>query len=201
MTPTTLRSFPRSFTVRRVNRGVLLLVGLLLVAVGVLTLLLGLGVLLPGRADGPVLTPDMSRFAADTGWFWPAAAGAGVVLALLALRWLALQLRSNHLGDIAVEDDRRRGETVLRPSAVTGALDAEIGTYHGVETVDFGLREHRGRTLLLIRVGLDGRVGVAQVREAVEDRAVAHARQALDDPDLEARVEITVAPRRVRHVR
>jgi hypothetical protein len=201
MTTTTLRAYPRSFAVRRINRGALTAVGLLLVAVGVLTVLLGAGVLLPDRVDSPVLAPEVSGFAADTGWFWPVAAAAGVVLALLALRWLLLQLRSNHLGDIAVEDDRSRGETVLAPSAVTGAVDAEIGSFHGVEAAVSSLREHHGRTLLLIRVRLDGRAGVAQVREAIEDRAVAHARQALDAPDLEARIEITVAPRRVRHTR
>jgi hypothetical protein len=197
-TPATLRPLPRSLATRRTNRIGLTLLGLILTAIGVLTLLTGFGVLGRDRADSPVLIPEAARFAADTAWFWPVVAAAGVLLALLALRWLAIQLRSNHLGDIAVEDDRRRGETILSPSALTSALDTEIESYHGVANATSSLRDHRGRTLLLIKVRLDGRVDLAQLRDRFETEAVANARQALDDPDLPARIEIALTPRRVR---
>ncbi|MDT7581018.1 MAG: hypothetical protein QOK35_2282 [Pseudonocardiales bacterium] len=199
--PATIPALPRSQATRRVNRIVLALLGLVLTAVGVLTVLAGLGVLGSAIADGPVLVDGASRFAADTPWFWPAVGVGGVVLAALALRWLLIQLRSNHIGDIDVESDRSRGETVLSPGAVTAALDAEIESYLGVDSAHSVLRDHHGRTLLLVKVGLNGRVGVAEIRDAVETRAVAHARQALDEPDLPARIELTVSPRRVRRPR
>ena len=54
------------------------------------------------------------------------------------------------------------------PSAVTAALDAEIESYLGVDRAHSVLRDHHGRMLLLVKVGLDGRVGVAEIRAAVE---------------------------------
>lgn len=200
-TPATLAAVPRSVATRRVNRTALVLLGLVVTAAGVLTVLVGAGVFGTGLADGPVLVPAVSRFAADTGWFWPAVAAAGLVIALLALRWLIVQLRSDHIGEIDVESDRSHGETVLSPAAVTAALDAEISSYHGVDSATSSLREVQGRTLLLVRVRLDGRTGAAEAAHAIESRAVAHARQALDDADLPARVEITLTPRRVRSAR
>jgi hypothetical protein len=199
--PATLAALPRSVATRRVNRTSLTLLGLILAATGVLTLLVGLAVFGRPLADGPVLVPQASRFAADAGWFWPVVAAAGVVLALLALRWLIIQLRSNRTRDIDIESERSRGETVLSPAAVTAAVDTEISSYHGVDSAASSLRDHQGRMLLLVKVRLDGRGGVAEVRDAIESRAVANARQALDKPDLAARVEITVSPRRVRRTR
>ena len=197
----TMAALPRSVATRRVNRIALALVGLVLAVAGVLAVLAGLGVLGRTVADGPVLPPEASRLAAGTAWFWPAVAAGGVVLAGVALRWLLVQLRSSHIGDIDVESDRRRGETVLSAAAVTDAVDAEIESYLGVDSARSVLREHDGGTLLLVTVRLDGRVGVDEIRDAVETRAVAHARQALDEPDLPARVELTISPRRVRRPR
>jgi hypothetical protein len=73
------------------------------------TLLVGLAVFGRPLADGPVLVPQASRFAADAGWFWPVVEAAGVVLALLALRWPVIQLRSNRTRDIDIESERSRG--------------------------------------------------------------------------------------------
>lgn len=53
-----------------------------------------------------------------------------------------------------------------------------------------------------VEVGIDDLdVDLAAVRARIEDTAVAHARRALDDPDLPARLESTLAPRRHRRVR
>ena len=68
------------------------------------------------------------------------------------------------------------------PSVVTATVDAEVSSYDGVDGAASSLRDNQGRMLLLAKVRLDGRVDVAEVRDAIEIRVIPITRHALDPP-------------------
>lgn len=178
-----------STRVDTVNRTVLVLLGLLLVAPGALGLVAAAGGRGPDLGSAPVLPDALREVAADTWWFWPAVGAACLVVAALALRWLLAQLRTDHVGEMDLTDDPREGVTVLDGAAVATALTAEVAELPGVSGASARLRDRRG-ALVDLRVDLDARADVALVRERIESEVVPHLRQALDQPDLPVTVEL-----------
>jgi hypothetical protein len=170
-----------------VNRTVLTLLGLVLLAAGGLGLAYSFGAF--GEGEHPVVPQGMRDFAQDQGWFWWAVAGGCLLIALLALRWLLAQLHTDRVGRVDLTTDDRDGLTTLSAGALTEAVESETQQLRGVVGASAHLRERRGRRLLL-DVDLAEYADIAEVRQSVEDRVVAHARQAVDDPDLPVDVEL-----------
>jgi hypothetical protein len=166
-----------SARVNSVNRTLLALLGLLLLVAGGLGLAYSFGAF--GTGQRPVLPQPMRDYARDQGWFWWAVAG----VCLLA------QLRTDRVGRLDLTTDDRDGLTTLHAGAVTDAVEAEIEGLRGVAGASASLLERRGRRLTLA-VDLAEYADIAEVRQTIEDRVVAHARQALDDPDLLVDVEL-----------
>lgn len=169
-----------------VNRVVLTLWGLLLLAAGSLGLALGFGAF--GAA--PRVLPDGVRsYAREQGWFWWAVAGGCLLLALLGLRWLLAQLHTDRAGRLDLTHDDRDGLTVVYASALTDAVEAEARALRGVSDASAQLRDQRGRRLALA-VGLTDYADIAEVRAALEGQVVGHLRQAVDDPELPVDVQL-----------
>ncbi|HEX5494738.1 MAG TPA: hypothetical protein VFX70_09220 [Mycobacteriales bacterium] len=200
--PRTVRS-PRT---RRVNRLVLGLVGLLLLLGGGAGLAAGFGVLGGAVPHRPVLT-GTARYADAHAWVWAAVGVAGLVVATLGAAWLVVQSRSNRIRELDVPDGpehphgAEQGRTVLAGDAVTDAVRAEVESYPGVRDASAQLVTERGTPTLLVSAALDGRSGPGQVRTRIQTGAVSHARRALDDPGLPARLELRLASRPRRHLR
>ncbi len=76
------------------------------------------------------------RYATGHSWFWPALATIAVLVALLALRWLAVQTRSDTIGHIGLESDPRHGVTRLSAGAATGALEDDLSASSYVQRVN-----------------------------------------------------------------
>lgn len=183
--------------VERTNRAVLTLLGLLLLAGGVLGALLGFGVFGDARQSGPVLDPEVDDFVSrNEGWFWPVVAAVAVVLGLLALRWLLNQLRTERVSELELERDRSAGSTVLKTSAVTDALSDEVEGYRGVDSARATVRGQRGRPELVLAVGLEERADLGEVRRRIESQAIGHAREALDAEDLPVKLRLRLAAAR-----
>jgi len=181
----------------RLNRGMLLVLGLLLTAGGVVGLLVGFGVFgdaVPGR---PVFDNAAARFVGRNGtWLWPLFGLAGLVVTLLALLWLRAQLRTTTVGDLDLEQAGGGGRTELSSSAVTEALVGEVESYRGVRSASARLTgDDRDPDLALV-VSLEDRADIAGVRRRVEAEAVSHVRQALDTPELPVRLDLRVTTRR-----
>ena len=171
----------------RLNRVLLVLLGALLLAAGVLTLVRSFG------GFGQVLAQDrlleaQSRFVDRNGWVWIVVAAVAVLVALLALRWLIAQLRTDRVSSIELEPDMRRGATTLRASAVTTALCEEVESYRGVRSASARLLHSNRHPDLTLTVTLDDRADIADTRARIENDAVAHVRQAMDMPDLSTRL-------------
>ena len=81
----------------RGNRIGLVVVGLVLLAAGAYALARGVAVRpeLLGSAHAPLTDQHVRRYPTSQSWFWPVVAGVTVMIALLALRWLAVQARTD----------------------------------------------------------------------------------------------------------
>lgn len=195
--PAALRAPSRAHGVERGNRLVVALLGLLLAGAGGAALATALGAFGREAGDRPVLDPTVVAFAEDNGWYWPAIGVAAALVALLSLRWLLAQARSDRVSTLPLSRDPRRGHTDLDAAALTGAVEDEIEVGHGVSRARAVLSGATTAPLLTLTVTLDGRVEVDEVHRRVVEGAVAHAREALAAPELPVRLEL-VLPRRVR---
>jgi hypothetical protein len=120
---------------RTVNRILLALVGLALLAVGGAVLAVGLGVKSPswwihqGRHDVLLSTAERTRWRGE-GWWWPVVIAALAVLVLLALWWLVAVLRRRRLREVLVDTGDGAGAT-LRGPALEHALAADAAALEG----------------------------------------------------------------------
>lgn len=188
-------------TTARLDRALLLLFGLLLTAAGVLGLLAGFGVFGDGPRRRPVFDNQVSRFVGANGpWLWPLIALAGLLLGLLALRWLLAQLRPTAVRDLQLESRPTAGRTELVSAAVAEAVSDEVGRYRGVSRAGARLTGDEHEPQLRLRVELDARADVVAVRRRIETEALAHVRQALDAPQLPVRLDLVVTDRRAARV-
>jgi hypothetical protein len=165
-----------------VNRTILTLLGLLLLAGGGSGIAAGVGAF-PGPADPPLLSSMMRHFAATTPWFWWVTAGVSLIVAVLGLLWLLAQLRSDRARRLDLTTDPHDGITSLRASALTTAVTDEAERLRGVTRATASLRQRRGHRLTLL-VDLAQYADIATVRDGLEHAVAAHARQALEDPQL-----------------
>lgn len=182
------------------NRVVLTLLGLILLAAGVAGVLLATGVLGDDRKTAPVLGGEIPRFASrHDEWFWGVVAGVAVVVGLLCLRWLVAQLSTRRVGGLDLEPNRKEGRTRIASSALTDAVAEEIEGYRGVADASARLVGDQDEPGLALTVSLDDRADVGALRDRIESEAIAHARQALERPELrvllDLRLQTTQAPR------
>lgn len=175
----------------RLNRVLLTLLGLLLLAAGVTGLVLGSGVLDEGFADRRVLADDTVGFVEDNaGWIWPLVALAAVLLALLALRWLVQQLRTDRVDDLDLTEYRNHGEVHVNSAALTDAVVDAVEQCPGVDNASARLIRVRGSEQLLVHVRLADRTDLAAARRALADGPLTDLQQVLGDLAPPVRVEL-----------
>ncbi len=188
-------------TTARTDRTVLALLGLVLTSAGVLALLVGFGVFGAPLRHRPVLDNAVGQYVGDNGsWLWPVLALVVLLLGLLALRWLVRQLVPTGVGDLQLERSGSDGHTDLSGSALTDAVRREVEGYRGVRGARVRVTGDPSAPVLRLRVQLDRRADVAAVRRRIEDQAVAHAREALADPDLPVRLDLVVTDKKAPRV-
>ncbi|MFC5745075.1 alkaline shock response membrane anchor protein AmaP [Actinomadura rugatobispora] len=174
----------------RPNHVGLALLGLVLLVAGILGLARGLGAFGRDAAADPLITDAMRRYAAGQGWFWPAVAAGGVVLALLGLAWLLAQARSERLPGLALEPDPSAGATRVSGQAVTATLEEEIAEYPDVQGVRAHLLGTSRRPRLNLSVAYGGRADLDALRRRIGEEAVPRLRVALERESLPAVVKL-----------
>ncbi len=181
----------------RTNRALLILFALLLIAGGVGATLVGFGAFGAAYRYRRLFANPVSAYIGTQGaWLWPVAALAAVLVAALALRWLAVLLFStDRVRDIRLTGDRSTGRTTLNPGALTEAVCKEIETYPGVHSVKARLIGDTTSPDLVITATLEQSADLPALRRRIETKAVTHARQALDNPDLPVILDLTVTDR------
>ena len=167
----------------RLNRTLLAVVGIVLMAAAAFALLTAFGVLrLLGR-DQPLTPPTLTL----PTWASYVALAAAVVLGLLCLRWLVAQtLRRPRTGTWRLEDDPSAGATRLDAQAAVEPLVDEIGTYPGVHRVSARLAGTASRPVRHGVMGCAARAAGAALRRRIDGEAVPRLRRALDLPVLPA---------------
>lgn len=181
------------------NRAGLFVLGLLLVVGGAVGLLLGFGVRSVGsyqlstpRPKQSVVPEPLTSFVAGHNWFWWALAALALLVALIGLRWLAAQLRTDRVYRFDATQDEQEGTTVIHAGALTDAVAAEAESISGVENASAQLISHPTRRLALA-VTLNPYADIAEVRRELENGTVTHVRHVVDEPQLPVQIRLRPA--------
>jgi hypothetical protein len=162
----------------RLNRSLLALLGIVLLAAGGVTAVIHWGKFSGVKPGASVLYT---------------VAAAAVVVGLLCLRWLAAQLATRPKARIwQLEHDLSQGHTELATGVAIAPFAEEVTAYPGVRTVRASLvGTHRDPTLsMVINAAQDANLTAIRARLAAE--GLPRLRQALDLTALPATVEFRV---------
>lgn len=177
----------------RLHRTLLLLLGLLLLAAGVATLLAGWGVFGSGFRDEAVFDNAVGRYIGRHGsWLWPVIAAVLVVIGLLALRWLLTLVATPRLGTVDATTDREAGRTTITGGAVTDAVAREAGGLRGVRSASARLTGSSHDPTLWVTVAVAEDADLPAVRTRLLAEVVDHARSALARPQMPVHLRLDV---------
>jgi hypothetical protein len=185
----------------RTNRIMLGLVGLIALALGVGGLLAAAGVFGHRLQHQQLTANKFSRYVGDHGvWLWPAIAAVTLVIVLLALLWLLrLLFATDRTNGVTIgttgkkrESGQTAGQTTMTAAALSQAVAAEIGTYHGVTGAKARILGDPHHPTLAIEVTASRRAELRPLIERIETNAIGHARTALEQPKLPVKLDVAV---------
>lgn len=181
----------------RGDRFLVSLLGLLLLGGGVLTLLVGTGLLGAGRATRPVLDPIALDFL--TGYLLAARIVAivlGVLLVVFGLSWALRALRPERKPDVVLDDSPDTGLTVTS-GALADAVRADAETVSGVDRARARLVGGRNDPALRLTLWLRQGADLRAVWDDLDRDVLSRARAALGISSLPTavRVELDAAER------
>ncbi|PSK92264.1 hypothetical protein CLV63_11821 [Murinocardiopsis flavida] len=183
----------------RVNRIVLALVGLVLIAAGAAALAVGAGVFGAGPARAELFGGPVAAWLGRP-WAPYALAAAAIIVALLALRWLTALGGTDTVGRLRMETEAAPG-TIEMPAAVArGALEEQVGRYPGVRRVRANLAESRHDPSVRLDLTLNADADVADVWRRCRGEAIEQLRGSLEVDRLPAviRMSMTAPPKNPR---
>jgi hypothetical protein len=161
----------------RLNRALLVLFGLLLLAAGVGVLIIAVGVVPQVRPDDPLIPTRIAL----PGWAPWAALAASVVLGLACLGWLLAQtIRRPATGTWILTDNPRQGTTKIAADTAAAPLVVEIETYPGVHRATARLSGSRAQPMLHLEVATEERADISGLRDRIGSQALPRLRHALD---------------------
>lgn len=195
---------PNTRRTARGNRLGLGLLGLVLLVAGGAVVIRSTGLFggLLGPAGEPVYSDATAGWVHDQRpWLWLTIAAVGVLVALLALRWLLVQLRSDRLSRLMVDSEHAdapaSGRADVPAGLVTTAVGQEVDAYRGVQKIRVALTGRPDQPELRLTVTADPDADLSRLRRRITGDALAHARAALDTERLTTLLHLIVG-RRVR---
>lgn len=181
----------------RLNRVLLVLLGLVFLLAGAGAILLGRGVFGSSNAHRGIIDDAVGKpFIDNASWLWWAIGAVTLVLALLALYWLIVQLRIERIGGVTLQA-RPTGESTISARALTGAIRADAESVDGVNRAHARLMRDDRDPELVLSVWLREGADLGRVRHELEATTITHARDALGGGRIKTwlRVEIDTAER------
>ena len=172
----------------RGNRLGLALVGLALLVAGGYALSRGTGRLLGVPASDPLIPASLRDLARSQPWFWPAVAVAAGAIALLALRWLLVQLRTGHLRRLVLDEDEHSTVT-LDTRALASVTADDIASLPGTRRARVAFADGVAPFLVTATVVADEHADLAQVRSHVL-RSLRRIRDILEADSLPALIRL-----------
>jgi hypothetical protein len=181
-----------------VDRVLVLLAGLLLIAIGVAAVLWRQR-LLPGAKARLVLASGVADAPAQS-WWAGALAVAGLLLVGLALWWLLSHLKRSRPTRLGLSGSSAQGRLSYDVGAVADAAARSLGSQPDVTSVRSATAYAGGRPIVDLKATTSARADVAGIERAVA--GVAHQLTAATDGTVRLRVRVDVrrrapAPRRV----
>lgn len=178
----------------RINRILLIVLGLIFLGAGVAGLLVATGVFGQTAAHTSLVTGGMRDYAHhNDSWYWGAWAGGAFLVAALALIWLLAQSGSSKVSSMQLEIDRSHGSTRLQTAALTNALEDDVTAYHGVNDATARILGSPDDPLLRLDVALDQSADIGSIRERLETQAIPRVRQAASVLDLPVWLRLEIA--------
>ncbi len=175
----------------RVNRAVLTVIGLLLLAGGAVGLAYSLGAFGEDRARRHLLSDQVHRFIRhNQTWFWIAVIVGCLILAALAVRWLLFQAKPQPtVGDFSYPLAEGEGKTSVSARAVVDAVVADLSGEPGVRKAGARLRQ-QDPLVIDAWVDYDSASYVPAFRQSVQERIVPRLRQSLEVEDATVTLEL-----------
>jgi hypothetical protein len=182
----------------RTNRTMMLLLALLLIAAGLDAGAASIGAYGPATQHSLLMANPTGKFIGAHGdWLWPVAAVAGLIVALLALRWLiALLLSTDRSGDLLISSGGQAGQTILASGALTDAVVEEIESYRGVSSARARLLGDPEEPRLVVTAALEESADFTALRQRIETGALSNARHALGQLSLPTQLDLTITTKR-----
>jgi hypothetical protein len=170
----------------RLNRVLLGVLGLVLLAGGAFAVVTHYG-LLPGLEPDSPLTPPLLD---PPTWAWYATAAVAIVLGLLCLRWILAQLTSSPKTHTwRYEQDPAQGRTELAASAAIAPFVDEVTAYPGVHAVRATLAGRREAPALAMVVSAEQDGDLSAIRHRIDSEGLPRLRQALDLDEVPVTIE------------
>ncbi|MET9232685.1 alkaline shock response membrane anchor protein AmaP [Lentzea sp. NPDC003310] len=169
------------------NRFLLGLLGLVLLAAGGGALAVHLGYVPQVDRDAPLVPGTATP---PTWVLWVVAAGA-VLVALVCLRWLAAQVPRRKVGSWRWADEA--GATRISTATAAAPFADEVTGYPGVRKVEAELTGPHTAPRLALVVRAHGDADLRGIRRRIDDEGLPRLREALDAPDLHATVEFRMS--------
>ncbi|MEV7564462.1 alkaline shock response membrane anchor protein AmaP [Streptomyces tanashiensis] len=189
---------------RRVNRALLGLAGLLLVLGGGAVIAAAVDLPVPswwpwsGPSDVLLSTAGRQRWR-DESWWWPVVIAVLGLVVLLALWWLLVQFRRARLAEVLV--DTGDGEAaVLRGRALESVLEADAAAQDGVARAKVALTGRRTAPRTRIALLLEPYASPGDALTSLSTEALAHARTSAGLPALPAEARLRAVKHRARRV-
>jgi hypothetical protein len=170
----------------RLNRTLLALLGLLLLAAGGVAVAAHFGKL-AALAPDAALVPGTGN---PPTWALYVTAVAAIVLGLLVLRWLLAQLaRRPKTHTWRFESDPDTGRTELAASTAVEPFVDEVTAYPGVRTAHATLAGAQDGPSLALVISTEQDGDLMEIRRRLDDEGLPRLRQALDLDDVPVSVE------------
>ncbi|WP_031002908.1 alkaline shock response membrane anchor protein AmaP [Streptomyces sp. NRRL F-5727] len=195
---------PVTAVLRRVNRVLLGLAGLLLVLAGGAVLAAGLDLPVPswwpwsGPDDVLLATADRRRWREES-WWWPTVIAVLGVVVLLALWWLIAQFRRARLAEVLV-DTGDGDAAVLRGRALEDVLEADAAAQEGVAQAKVALTGRRTAPRTRIALLLEPYASPGQALAGLSGEALARARTSAGLAALPTEARLRAVRHRARRV-
>ncbi|GGT66401.1 MULTISPECIES: alkaline shock response membrane anchor protein AmaP [Streptomyces] len=189
---------------RRVNRVLLGLAGLLLVVLGGAVLAAALDLAVPswwpwsGPSDVLLSEADRTRWR-DEGWWWPVVIAVLGLLVLLALWWLIAQFRRARLAEVLIDSGDGEG-TVVRGRALEDVLEADAAAQDGVARARVSLTGRSSAPRTRVRLLLEPYASPGAALNSLTTDALAHARTSTGLPALPTEARLRAVKHRARRV-
>lgn len=176
----------------RLNRTLLLLIGLVLLAAGGFALATHFGRVNLVQPESP-LVPGTGT---PPTWVLYVAAAAAVVLGLLVLRWLVAQLsRAPKTHTWRFDTEAGRGRTELAAGTAVEPFLGELAAYPGVHVAHATLGGPRETPVLALTVTVEQDGDPSAIRHRLDTVGLPRLRQALDLDTLPATLEFRFTPK------